>query len=130
MTKFKDCTHMRGGNQSVEESFLPNRYPRPHPVCTTKQDKRHLPFPHSPLNVLAKCHIPSTPRDGNVITAQVSNLLMGLSYVYGCSGKDVWWFDLARELFCMPSTACFSVLSFWFTLQCFNVSTLAKRIIL
>lgn len=60
-------------------------------------------------------------RDGNVITAQVSKLLMGLRNVCWCTGNDVWQFDLARGLFCMPNTAPCSVLSFWFTLQCFNV---------
>lgn len=64
-------------------------------------------------------------RDGNVITAQVSKLLMGLSYVYWCTGNDVWQFDLARGLFGMPNTALCSVLSFWFTLQCFNVKASA-----
>lgn len=64
-------------------------------------------------------------RDGNVITAQVSKLLMGLRNVYWCTGNDVWQFDLAKGLFCMPNAAPCSVLSFWFTLQCFNVKASA-----
>lgn len=38
----------------------------------------------------------------------------------------MWQFDLARGLFCMPNTTLFSVLSFWLTLQCFNVKASAN----
>lgn len=60
----------------------------------------------SPIPIKRTCKMSHTAysRDGNVITAQVSKLLMGLSYIYWCSGRDVWQFDLARGLFCMPNT--------------------------
>lgn len=103
-------------SQQRRESSVPNRYPWHAPTSSMSiipplPQKMHRQNVHS--------------RDGNVITAQVSKLLMGLRNVYWCTGNDVWQFDLAKGLFCMPNAAPCSVLSFWFTLQCFNVKASA-----
>lgn len=115
-TKFRDCAGRRG-NQSAEEGELCAQSIAP--ARTDKQHERHPPLPQ-------KMHRQNVhSRDGNVITAQVSKLLMGLRNIYWCTGNDVWQFDLAKGLFCMPNAAPCSVLSFWFTLQCFNVKASA-----